>query len=513
MKRYSFILIILLAILVRILFIGQIPPGVTDYEATLGWRVQNLLEFGKDEFGREYPFIFSNRRDLELPLITYISLPFIFMGPNNVLWLRLPFAIAGVLLVAGMIYLTRRLLPSSKNLDLLVGLLVAVNPWSLLLSRVVSAEIVAVTLVVWGCYFFLGNKKEQFLGVIFLCLSLITSKIVLLFLPLILIYLFLRNKNPFLYIPEIVVYLIVCVLIFVTPGGFKSLLENDFSLVLDHQYLDHINLNRGMLNQNGLVFLGGLLFNKLLYLVRILSNFIDVFSFNYLFTLNSNILYKNLTNFNPFLLCFLPFFILGILDFFKKRSSNYKLLLVWLVGSTLPVLFLVNSIATNRFIFSFIPLTIFVAIGLLKLKKRWWLFFSLILTLNFFVVAFNFASPSRTIESSWNPQTSKIADYIKKYPNQKIWLSDNLDPNPGPTLAYFLQIPYDKANLNKEFIYKAWVGRIGDISIGNLSETDQKWDMVITTLADKDKFNCSQEINQIGEGKNIYLISKDCMKK
>src|SRR5205809_5701700 len=53
--RLILILILLLGFLLRVLFLGDIPNGLSYEEATIGLRAQNLINNGKDEFGRSFP--------------------------------------------------------------------------------------------------------------------------------------------------------------------------------------------------------------------------------------------------------------------------------------------------------------------------------------------------------------------------------------------------------------------------------------------------------------------------
>src|SRR3989344_1094081 len=106
-SKVLFVLILTIAFLLRTIFLGDIPSGLHYSESEIGWRAQNLINFGKDEYGRSLPIIFSSWKKLELPVMTYITLPFVALSQSSTFFLRLPFAIAGFLAVLGSIYLTR----------------------------------------------------------------------------------------------------------------------------------------------------------------------------------------------------------------------------------------------------------------------------------------------------------------------------------------------------------------------------------------------------------------------
>jgi 4-amino-4-deoxy-L-arabinose transferase-like glycosyltransferase len=154
------VLIIIIAGILRVTFLDSFPRGLHFKEATIGWRSQNLVNFGKDEFGRALPFYFSNWTEMEMPIATYITLPFVALSPTSIFFLRLPFALTGILLILGSILLSQELFPDKKNLGLWVGFIVAISPVTIFFSRIVNPGIIALTLVVWVFIYFILKKEK-----------------------------------------------------------------------------------------------------------------------------------------------------------------------------------------------------------------------------------------------------------------------------------------------------------------------------------------------------------------
>lgn len=142
-------IVLLLAAVLRLVNLGQSPPGLNQDEAANAWNAYCLLKTGHDQVGAPWPVFYSramgNNRST---LYFYVLLPFQAIGGLSVLTARLPAAVGGTLTVL-LIYLV-----GARLFDRWVGLaaagLLAVNPWSLFLSRV-GSEASICPLLVLGC--------------------------------------------------------------------------------------------------------------------------------------------------------------------------------------------------------------------------------------------------------------------------------------------------------------------------------------------------------------------------
>lgn len=519
MGKFAFGLIIILitAAILRFWQLGSLPAGIHYSEALVGWRAQNLISFGRDEFGRSFPLIFSSGQELELPLTTYLSIPFVALSPTNPFFLRLPFAIIGVFGVLGAVFLTRRLFPEKKHLDLFVGLVFAVNPWGVWLSRVVSHEILAFTLIIWGVYFLLDRNRMAYLGAFLLILALLSSKVSIFLIPGLLLVLFFYQVKVKVLVPVLFGWIAVLFLLFTTLDGFLDIKTNDFSLFNEVGYTNSINTLRGNEIYGGNPILGKLFFNKSFYLVKILDNFLSQLDPSYIFARGDTNSLHGISNFGPILLVFFPFFIYGVWTVCNSRfQKNTFLILSWLILATLPALFLVHPLQTNKFLLALYPLGLIIGLGLQKVGRLVFLFFLVFLSFNILFVGYDvIGKEASRSDKIWQPLTLELAEYLKTQEYDSVWVTNALDPNPGPVFSYLYQTPYFKTNLasSKGRIFKVWISQIDNMRIVGSVSTYEDFDLLVATKSESEQFLCVQEINQIGEGETkyyIYSVLEEC---
>jgi len=140
-----------LALLLRIVFISQLPNGFTPDEASFAYDAYSILHTGKDQWGHRFPLVLESFGDFKAPLYSYILIPFVAIGGLSVSVTRLPNAILGSFAVIVVYFMVRELveyglldiiklrnkIPSStKNrFSLVVSILLAISPWHIMMSR------------------------------------------------------------------------------------------------------------------------------------------------------------------------------------------------------------------------------------------------------------------------------------------------------------------------------------------------------------------------------------------
>lgn len=180
----GFIAVVFIAAFLRLYKIGQVPHGMTWDEAAIGYNGYAVITTRRDEWLTRLPISFRSFGDYKAPLAIYLNGFFtVILGLH--LWVvRLPFALSGILAVVGSVLLGREVFKGSRYvsaLSLLLGFSVAVSPWHMHFTRTGFESGLAVTLVIWGIYFFLkawSSKKFKVLAltgsVTLLVLSLYT---------------------------------------------------------------------------------------------------------------------------------------------------------------------------------------------------------------------------------------------------------------------------------------------------------------------------------------------------
>ncbi len=177
MSKYLLVGIILLASLLRLFRLGDIPVGLHRDEAFLGYNAYSILKTGRDMTDNPYPlhlesFLFSPAG------YSYAAIPTIAAFGLNPFAVRLPSALAGIFTVIAVYFLVSKLFPQSKHiptLSFLAATLLAISPWHINLSRTATENTLVVLLLTLATYLFLTyltNKRiVLFLGSLLLFAS------------------------------------------------------------------------------------------------------------------------------------------------------------------------------------------------------------------------------------------------------------------------------------------------------------------------------------------------------
>ncbi|NQU76251.1 MAG: glycosyltransferase family 39 protein [Planctomycetes bacterium] len=126
--------IILLSASLRLVNLGQLPPGLNQDEAVIAWNAYCLYQTGKDQLGVPWPIFYCRALSVSHDMISvYAAIPFQAIGGINTVTTRLPAAIGGILTVLLIYLVAARLF--DQRVGLIAAALLAVNPWHLQQSR------------------------------------------------------------------------------------------------------------------------------------------------------------------------------------------------------------------------------------------------------------------------------------------------------------------------------------------------------------------------------------------
>ena len=418
--KFLLLAILILAALLRLYRITEVPPGVNRDEASIGYTAYSLLHTGKDEYGRSFPLSFESFGDWKLPFYIYITVPFVKVFGLNELSVRLPSALAGIATVFLTYFLVLELFLKLeiRNLKLpaialFSALLLAISPWHLHLSRVESESNIAVFLIVAAILLFLKgvNGKRPALVAWSLPLFSLTyytyhGNHVFTTLLLVGLCLFYHKKIP--RTPTVIASMVVslALITFVLSQTFLAADKTKLSgiSIFGDPYVIHekIELPRTQhANPNGLV--ARLTHNRLTFAIQTMGqNYIKAFSPEFLFIKGGGNAAHNIKNFGNMYVVEAPFFYLGIFVLlffaFSKNSPvlvlNSKFLLLWFLISPIAASITKDAPHTNR-MFAIFPLPpILIALGitwLLSLFRKQSFFRSLVLTTIILAYLANFA--------------------------------------------------------------------------------------------------------------------------
>lgn len=125
--------IVIVALLVRVMFLGQIPPSLFRDEAEKALNALSLLQTGQDLEGHAWPIFVKAFGVTTSAIYQYLTIPvFALFGPSD--WSsRLVAALIGTLAVAVTPWALRPFL--GIRLALVIAMALALSPWHLPLSR------------------------------------------------------------------------------------------------------------------------------------------------------------------------------------------------------------------------------------------------------------------------------------------------------------------------------------------------------------------------------------------
>jgi hypothetical protein len=125
--------IFVVAIAVRLYRFGQVPPGLNQDEAATGYDAFALLYYGIDRSGFHNPVMFVSWGSGMYAIAGYLAMPFIAVLGLSPLSVRVPFLALGVASLV-MLYLLSRL-AGGKTVALLALFMLAISPWHIMVSR------------------------------------------------------------------------------------------------------------------------------------------------------------------------------------------------------------------------------------------------------------------------------------------------------------------------------------------------------------------------------------------
>ena len=157
-KHKLFLLILLVAILVRFIGLGNLGMGFFRDEAALGYNSWSISQTGQDEFGQFMPVVFRSFEVFFLPLYVYLSAMFMKVLGLSVFSTRLVSALSGVGIVIVSYLLVKTIFPKKKYLPELTALLMSLTPWTLFYSRGAFEGNLGLFLFSTGVYLFFKKR-------------------------------------------------------------------------------------------------------------------------------------------------------------------------------------------------------------------------------------------------------------------------------------------------------------------------------------------------------------------
>jgi len=341
-----FLIVIFLAFLFRFIGLSSLPPALNRDEAGIGWNAYSLLKTGRDEHNVPWPLNFKSIGDYKMPLYIYASiLPIKIFGLNE-FSIRFWSAVAGVVSVIAVFYLTK---------NIYAALLMALNPWAIFYSRIAYEANLALALFLVGLYL-IALKKDW--GLIFWLLACLTYSSALIFIPLIFIPTIFRYKPKLFWL---VSFILIYGLIFISLWRISSQKQN-ITIFSDPHLIDAYNQERVVkYAQNPL--LTKLFFNKYIYFTGITAvNYLKTFSPSFLVIKGDNHPWHQIPGLGNFYIIEIILAIIAL----RKIEFFY---LFWLLLAPVASAITIDAPHSTRAIFLLPVIIILASQGLAKVKR------------------------------------------------------------------------------------------------------------------------------------------------
>ncbi len=341
--RLILFFVILIAIFLRFYQIGDIPAGFLNDEANAGYDAYSILLTGKDQWGTFLPINnFIGFGDFQPPVNRYSMLIPIFLFGLNEFSVRFVSALAGVLAVIALYFLTRKLV--DKKAAIFSSLFLAIMPWSVGLNRIAHEANIAIFFLIIALFFgvFKRTSKDLFLSAFFIALTMYTYSAYILYAPLVLaVILFINYKREDGFKP--LIKPLIFFIILISPIIFqKNAATVRFSQVGLNTNINSMGLintlndKRGQCQNTIDPFICKIADNKpLLFTSTFVKNYLSHFSTNFLYISGTDTQFSILPKRGLDYLYCLPLLILGLLFLLKDKKYkkiNYAFVILFLLS-------------------------------------------------------------------------------------------------------------------------------------------------------------------------------------
>src|SRR3989344_1848019 len=405
MKRYAFMGIILIAAVLRLWQIGQVPPSPDWDEAALGYNAYSILKTGRDEYGTWLPVVLRSFDDYKPPLYMYLAIPFVGLFGLETWAVRLPSAIAGILAVIGTYFLVKELLPNSKrfviwNLSFgipgVAALLLAISPWHIQFSRIAFEANISVTINIWAVFLFLRGLRKRiflYLSAFIFGLGFYAYHSERIFLPILVITLvvlyrkeLLKKRREFLFAAIVGFVTISPILLTFLDPATLSRLRGTSSFADQTPLLSRsvAKLERDAQTANpwGIVFDN----RRIVWVNTLLEGYLSHYSLRWLFLTGDNPRH-HAPDMGLLYIVELPFVLWGLYHLvITWREKSSRLVILWFLAAPIaaaPTTGLPHAIRTLVFLPTFQILTPIGILNLWKKNRLLLVFAFLLLTVNF----------------------------------------------------------------------------------------------------------------------------------
>jgi len=339
--RVLLALILCLGLVIRLFGLEQLR--LTQDEMSIGYNAFSIAQSGQDEWGQRFPLVFKAFGDWKLPGYIYSSVPFVSLFGLSNLSVKLPSLLAGMVLIWGL-YLLVSKITDNHWLGLIAALITSLSPWSIHLSRMGFESSLALAIFILGliCLIKLIEVKKRWqlwavLAGLFFSLTLYTYVAYRLF-----IILFLATTVILSWFYKVekkkLITLIISFSLFLLPilpmflGQAGTARFSQVGIFSDTGVVAQIDQRRSycyLIDQKILPKICQLVFHKpQVYLERFVGNYLQFILPSFLFLEGDKLEYLSDPGFGEFVWVLLPFYLIGLIGFLKRKDLGSQILKV-----------------------------------------------------------------------------------------------------------------------------------------------------------------------------------------
>jgi 4-amino-4-deoxy-L-arabinose transferase-like glycosyltransferase len=157
-KRIILLIIFLVGVFSRFYFLGNVPGGLNQDEASMGYDSYALLEYGIDRNGQHNPVHFVAWGSGQNALLAYITQPFIAIFGLNVFSIRLFPALFSAFCLIIFYFFCKRL---NEQFAFFAFFLLAICPWHIMLGRWALESNILPGFILLAIYFLICAQQKE----------------------------------------------------------------------------------------------------------------------------------------------------------------------------------------------------------------------------------------------------------------------------------------------------------------------------------------------------------------
>lgn len=433
---FLFVIILILGVLVRFYKLDKIPPSLNWDEVAAGYNAYTIANWGRDEYGKIMPIVFTSFKDDKHPVHIYITSIIVKIFGLSDYSVRSSSALIGVLtIIASYVFVWNVL--KDETISLFSSLFIAFSSYAIHYSRGLWEANFALFFLMAGLavFYYSVNEKVKLLplSILFFGLSFFSYHSAKIVVPPLVMLVFLFNYKKIISSKKSMVISLFLATIFlslvvVEPRilGFARASQNKFSK-------ETINENGGLAK-------------------TIFKNYTNYFDYKYLFVKGDQNPRASVKSIGQFYKIDLILFIIGLGYLVKSRNKQFlTLLTLWLLLSPIPGALSSVSVNATRTIFILGPILLISACGagfLVNIIKNKYLKVGLILGLlllyslevkNYLVYYFTEYSKKEAIE--WQYGMKDMVMYVKNKPEYYRVYVDKVRQQPYIFFLFYLKTP------------------------------------------------------------------------